>query len=68
MDLDAKRAIILEAGAAWRRRLPASANPYAEGGEAFEVWHTFYQMALCDELQNTLRGDLINSEYEASAY
>jgi len=64
MNLEEKRAIILEARAARRKRLPESVNPYAEGSEQFEVWHTFYHMALADELRN----DLIDSEYEASAY
>ncbi len=68
MDLDTKRAIILEARAARRMRKPESANPYVEGSEPFEVWQTFYRMALADELLNELRGDLIDSEYEASAY
>ena len=64
MDLDTKRAIILEARAARRMGKPESANPYIEGSEQYEVWQTFYHMALADELRN----DLIDSEYEASAY
>ncbi len=64
MELEEKRAIILAARAARRKGLPASANPYAEGSRANAEWATFYQMALTDEFRN----DLIDSEYEASAY
>ncbi|OIO72460.1 MAG: hypothetical protein COS35_11040 [Zetaproteobacteria bacterium CG02_land_8_20_14_3_00_50_9] len=64
MNLETKRAIILEARLARRKQLSESANPYPEGSEAFEVWQTFYRMVLADELRN----DLIDSEYEASAY
>ena len=64
MDMERKRVIILEARAAVRRRLPVSANPYPEGSEAHAVWLTFHRMSLTDELRN----DLINAEYEASAY
>lgn len=62
--METKRGIILEARAAVRRRLPASANPYPEGSEAHAVWLTFHGMTLSDEFRN----DLIDSEYEASAY
>lgn len=64
IELETKRAIILEARAARRNRLPESANPYAEEGEEHAIWLEFYRMALADELRN----DLIDSEYEASAY
>lgn len=64
MELEEKRAIILEARAASRKGLSESANPYTEGSERFEVWNTFYHMVIADELRN----DLIDSEYEASAY
>ncbi|WP_167631684.1 hypothetical protein [Mariprofundus ferrooxydans] len=64
MNLERKRSIIVEARAARRKRQPESANPYPEGSEAHVVWLTFYRMVLCDELRN----DLIDSEYEASAY
>ena len=59
-----KRAIILDARAAVRRRLPESSNPHPSDSEAHAVWLTFYRMSLTDELRN----DLIDSEYEASAY
>lgn len=64
MDPERKRAIILEARAAVRRGLPASANPYPEDSEAHAVWMSFHRMTLSDEFRN----DLIDSEYEASAY
>jgi len=64
VDPERKRAIILEARAAVRRGLSASANPYPEGSEAHAVWLSFHRMTLSDEFRN----DLIDSEYEASAY
>ena len=64
MDMERKRMIILDARAAMRRGLPASVNPHPEGSEAHAVWLTFYRMSLTDELRN----DLIDSEYESSAY
>jgi hypothetical protein len=64
VELDQKRTIILEARAARRQREPESANPYPPESESSEVWLTFYHMALADEPRN----DLIDSEYEASAY
>lgn len=64
MDLEQKRTIILQARAAHRKRLPESDNPYPADSDAHEIWNQFYHMALTDELRN----DLIDSEYEASAY
>lgn len=64
MNLDEKRAIILAARAAVRFHRPESVNPYPEGSEAHDVWLSFYRMTITDEFRN----DLIDSEYEASAY
>lgn len=64
MDLEQKRAIILSARAAARQSLPESANPFPEGSDAHLTWLTFYRMKLKDEFRN----DLIECEYETSAY
>lgn len=64
MNMEEKRAIILQARAAVRYRQPESSNPHPEGSEAHDVWLTFYRMTITDEFRN----DLIDSEYEASAY
>jgi len=64
MNLERKRAIILEARAARRQGVPESANPYPDGSGEHSVWLEFYGMAIADEL----RSDLIDAEYEASAY
>ena len=64
MELEQQRTIILEARAARRQQKSESANPYPPRSEASEVWFTFYHMTLAGESRN----DLINSEYEASAY
>jgi len=64
MNPEQKRSIILAARAAVRQRQPESANPHLSGCEEHAVWLTFYRMSLTDELRN----DLIDAEYEASAY
>jgi len=64
MNHELKRSIILAARAAVRRRQPESSNPHAAGSEEHAVWQTFYRMTLTDEFRN----DLIDAEYEASAY
>jgi len=64
MNPELKRTIILAARAAVRQRQPESANPYAAGSDEHAVWQTFYRMTLTDEFRN----DLIDAEYEASAY
>lgn len=64
MNMEQKRAIILAARAAARQCLPESANPFPEGSDGHLTWLTFYRMMLKDEFRN----DLIDYEYEASAY
>jgi hypothetical protein len=64
VDLEQKRAIILAARAAARRGQPESANPFPEHSPEHAAWLNFYRMTLTDALRN----DLIEAEYEASAY
>jgi len=64
MNPELKRSIILAARAAVRQRQPESANPYPTGSDEYAVWQTFYRMTLTDEFRN----DLIDTEYETSAY
>ena len=64
MSPEQKWEIIRDARKAVRRGLPESANPHSPDSEAHAVWSNFYRMTLTDALRN----DLIDSEYEASAY
>ncbi|OIO57762.1 MAG: hypothetical protein COX57_13050 [Alphaproteobacteria bacterium CG_4_10_14_0_2_um_filter_63_37] len=65
MNLERKRAIILQARAAARRKFASPAdNPYPEGSEEHSVWLLFFTMTIGDEQ----RAELISGEYEASAY